>query len=327
MTINTPHKLILLTFDGAQVLDITGPAQVFASANEALEREAYKITLVSSAGQRTATSAGIALETTALSALEPEGVADTLMVAGGHGTRAAVMDDELIDWVKRAAEDARRVASVCSGTFILAAAGLLKGRRASTHWQSANTLARLYPGVSVDADAIYVEDGPYWTSAGVTAGIDMSLAMVERDHGRELAMTIARRLVVYARRPGYQSQFSTLLRGQSRGSAPVAKAIGWMVDNMKSTVTVTGAADHVGMSERSFHRRFVAETNSTPAKYLERLRLDAARLMLEETSEPLKTVAAEAGFGTAPRLIQVFEKRFGLSPTAYRNLHKNQNMG
>ncbi|WP_417459375.1 GlxA family transcriptional regulator [Kordiimonas sp.] len=321
MTSNAPHKLVLVTFDGAQVLDITGPMQVFASANEALEREVYKITLTSSAGARTATSAGITIETTPLSVLPPDAVADTLMIAGGHGTRAAVTDETLLDWVRRAAKDARRITSVCSGTFILAAAGLLDGRRAATHWNYANALARLYPAVTVDADAIYVEDGPYWTSAGVTAGIDMSLAMVERDHGRDLAMNIARRLVVYARRPGYQSQFSTLLKGQSRGSAPVAKAITWMVDNMKGAVTVAQAADHVGMSERSFHRRFVSETNSTPARYLERLRLDAARMLLEETSEPLKAVAAEAGFGTPSRLIQVFERRFGLSPTAYRNLH------
>lgn len=323
MPSNPVHKLVILTFDNAQVLDITGPMQVFASANEVLEREAYGVTLASSAGERTATSAGVMIETKPLPDLPPEGAADTLMVAGGHGTRAAIMDRSLLDWVQRAANGAKRITSVCSGTFVLAAAGLLRGRRAATHWHAAGALARRYPDVKVDADAIYVEDGPYWTSAGVTAGIDMSLAIVERDHGREVAMTIARRLVVYARRPGYQSQFSTLLKGQSRGSAPIAKAITWMAENMRGTITVSQAADHVGMSERSFHRRFVSETGNTPARYLERLRLDAARMLLEETPEPLKAVAAEAGFGTAPRLIQVFEKRFGLSPTAYRNLHRH----
>ncbi|WP_262692445.1 GlxA family transcriptional regulator [Kordiimonas aestuarii] len=312
-------KIVILCFDDAQILDITGPAQVFASVNEAYNTPEYDIVLASPAGASTRTTSGISLATVPYE--EIGGPVHTLMVSGGNGTRATCEDQKVLTWLKHMADGAERVASVCTGTFLLAAAGVLAGRRAATHWRSTRALARLYPAVDVDAEALYVEDGRFWTSAGVTAGIDMSLAIIERDHGRPLAMGIARRLVVYARRPGYQSQFSALLEGQSKGTGLVAKAAEWMASHMNGAITVADIADAAGMSERSFHRKFVAEMGVTPARYLERLRLDSARALLEQPDIPVKTVAASSGFGSSGRLIQVFEKRFGLTPGAYRKLH------
>lgn len=315
-------KLVILCFDHAQILDVTGPAQVFASVNKAYGRPEYEITLASPEGTSTAMCCGIRLETVPYT--EIEGPVHTFIVAGGDGIRAAAEKDTLRAWVKTMADGAERVASVCTGTFLLAAAGVLAGKRAATHWRATRALARMYPDIKVDEEALYVEDGRFWTSAGVTAGIDMSLAIVERDHGRALAMEIARRLVVYARRPGFQSQFSTLLEGQVKSTSTIAKAVDWMSQNMGGNISVADAADAAGMSERSFHRKFVAEMGTTPARYLERLRLDAARALLEKPDMPVKSVAASSGFGSSARLIQVFEKRFGLSPTAYRKLHGMQ---
>ncbi|WP_417449152.1 GlxA family transcriptional regulator [Kordiimonas sp.] len=312
-------RLVILCFDNGQILDVTGPAQVFASVNKAYGGLAYDIILASANGTSTRMCCGIALDTVPYTDIR--GPIHSFIVAGGDGVRAAVADEALVAWVRETAKRAERVASVCSGAFLLAAAGLLDNRRAATHWNSARALARLYPKVKVDPDALYIADGPVWTSAGVTAGIDMSLAMVERDHGRSLAMEIARRLVVYARRPGYQSQFSALLEGQSKGTGLVAKATEWMASHIDGAITVADIANAAGMSERSFHRKFVAEMGVTPARYLERLRLDSARALLEQPDIPVKTVAASSGFGSSGRLIQVFEKRFGLTPGAYRKLH------
>ena len=314
------RKIVILSYDGAQILDITGPAQVFASANEARDTPTFDIVIAGFDGQQAKTTCGIQLGTTPYQDIAP-GSIDTLIVVGGHDVRRPASDDALLAWVRTTSKTARRVASVCTGTFILAAAGILDGRRVATHWQATKLLQDKFEALTVDEDALYVTDGKVWTSAGVTAGIDMSLALVEADMGRDIAMLVAKRLVVYARRPGNQSQFSTLLEAQSKGSSPVARAARWMESHIKSQITVADAADAVGMSERSFHRKFVSDTGMTPARYLERLRLDAARSLLENPGLPLKTVAADVGFGSPVRLIQVFERRFGLSPTAYRKLH------
>lgn len=317
-----PGKIVFLAFNGAQLLDITGPFQVFAAANDELETPAYALTLASMDGDRVQTSAGLGIDARPISTVETQGI-HTVIAVGGNGgdVKAAAQNEKGVNWLRQAALGAVRTASVCTGTFLLAHAGLADGRRVATHWKAANALQRLYPGLTVDSESLYVEDGPVWTSAGVAAGIDMALAMVERDLGRDLAMTVARRLVIYARRPGNQSQFSALLRGQSRASSPLGRTIDWMAQNIRNRISVAETAETAGMSERSFHRKFVAETGETPARYMETLRLEAARTLLETPDLPLKAVAADSGFGSQVRLIQAFERRFGLSPTAYRKLH------
>jgi len=315
-------KIVFIAYDGAQVLDITGPFQVFASANEELPTPAYEPVLASLDGTFVQSSCGLRMDATPLVSVSPRGI-DTLLVVGGEGAqvRRVAAKASTLDWVREAATTTRRIGSVCTGTFLLAAAGLTAGHRVATHWKATGALKRLYPDTRVDADAIYVEDGPLWTSAGVTAGIDMALALVERDLGRDIAMRIARRLVVYAHRPGSQTQFSSLLEGQSKTTGSFGRTLEWMQAHLKDTITVTDAAEQAGMSERSFHRKFVSEMGDTPARYLEKLRLEAARTLLESPGLPLKTVAGESGFGTPVRLIQSFERTFGLSPTAYRKLH------
>ncbi|NVJ99300.1 MAG: GlxA family transcriptional regulator [Alphaproteobacteria bacterium] len=319
---NARKKIVFVAFGGAQVLDITGPFQVFAAANEELETPAYDLTLANIDTDDVSTSAGLILKAESLSHIDPTTV-HTVIAVGGHApnVQAAMKNAAGMEWLQAAARHAERIGSVCTGTFLLAAAGIIDGKRVATHWQAAGALQKHYPSLNVDCESLYVEDGNVWTSAGVTAGIDMALALVERDLGRPLAMNIARRLVIYARRPGNQSQFSTLLESQTKATGPLAKSLDWMAKNIREPVGVADAADAAGMSERSFHRKFFAETGDTPARYMEKLRLEAARTLLESPDLPLKTVAAESGFGTPIRLIQAFERRFGLSPTAYRKLH------
>lgn len=315
-------KLVFIGFDGAQILDIVGPFQVFAAANEELEEPAYDLVFASIDGAEARSSCGLTIAATPLSEIDPLGI-HTLMIAGGEDAEVtrAVEDGALRTFVRDTARQAKRVCSVCSGTFILAAAGVAKGKRVATHWQGARLLQKLYGDLTVDSDAIYVEDGQIWSSAGVTTGIDMALAMVERDLGRHISMSVARRLVVYARRPGNQSQFSAVLDGQNRAGDRFAGTVDWIARNLDRAITVSDAADVAGMSERSFHRKFADVTGETPARFIETLRLDAARTLLETGDLPLKAIAGQVGLSSAGRLIQTFERRFGLSPTAYRKLH------
>ena len=315
-------RTLIIAFDGAQLLDIAGPYQVLASANDEAGQTVYDLCLASLDGDHTKTSSGLTLLSKPLQDCEPEDF-DMVMVVGGEAaeiTRAA-SNPELQQWLKAAYPHVDRMCSVCSGTFALAAAGLLGGRRVTTHWRSSRMLAKLYPDVQVDQDAIYLKDGRIWTSAGVTTGIDMCLAMVAEDLGASTAMAIARRLVLYAHRPGRQAQFSVLLEGQSQTTGPLAHTLQWMADNQRIISCVRECADHASMSERTFHRRFVIETGMTPAKYLEALRLETTRGLLEQTRSPLKQVAALTGFSSDQHMILVFEKRLGMSPTDYRKLH------
>ncbi len=320
-----PHeslKTLIIAYDGAQLLDIAGPYQVLASANDEAKRTVYDLHFASIDGERTETSAGLTLLSEPLEKYDPSAF-DMVLVVGGNApdiTRAA-NSPALQHWLKVANPHSRRMCSVCTGTFALAAAGLLDGARVTTHWRSSRILARLYPDLTVDEDAIYLKSGKIWSSAGVTTGIDMCLAIVREDLGAHVAMAIARRLVLYARRPGHQAQFSVLLEGQSQTAGPLTKTLQWMADNQQTIASVRDCAEHAVMSERTFHRRFVAETGMTPAKYLESLRLETARGMLEQTRSPLKQVAALTGFSSDQHMILVFEKRMGMSPTDYRKLH------
>jgi transcriptional regulator GlxA family with amidase domain len=246
---------------------------------------------------------------------------DTLLVAGGsRGLKAVMAREDVRRWLRRVAPRTRRFGSVCTGAFVLAAAGLLDGRRVATHWASCQRLADKFPALTVDADALYVVDGKVWTSAGVTTGIDMALALVEADLGAATANLIARHFVLYARRPGYQSQFSPLLQAQSEADVPFARLIDWMQAHLDEPFDVPTLAARAGLSERSFYRKFVEATGKTPAHFVEGLRLDAARTLLAR-GLPLKTIAGRVGLRSSARLGQAFERRFGMAPSLFREMH------
>lgn len=318
MTTSSRH-IIFIAYPGVQNLDITGPWEVFASA--ALEQKgAYRLSLASLGGAAVETSSGLALNCKSLSDIAADDV-DTLIIAGGHSSFRAARDAALLEEVARLGRAARRVASVCTGAFLLAATEFLDGRRATTHWQACDMLAKRYPAASVDRHSVYVQDGPVWTSAGVTTGIDMALAMVSEDLGHQVAMKIARYLVVYHHRPGYQTQFSTLLKAQSLTKGPFADLIDWISVNLDQPLKVEDLAERVGMTPRSFHRKFTQATGRPPGKFVERLRLDAARRLLGETNISVKEIAAQLGYQGSVGFIQAFERHLGLSPTSYRQLH------
>jgi transcriptional regulator GlxA family with amidase domain len=310
------HKFFILAYDGCQLLDVTGPASVFGAANEAAGKPVYDLRIVSADGGPVTTSSGVALHTAKIG-----GQPDTLLVAGGsRGLKAAMACPATRRWLRRVAPRARRYGSVCTGAFVLAAAGLLDGRRVATHWAHCARLAERFPAVSVDAEALYVVDGTVWTSAGVTTGIDMALALVEADLGAATANLIARHFVLYARRPGYQSQFSPMLQAQAAADAPFAALIDWMQDHLDRALDVPTLARHAGYSERSFYRRFTEATGKTPAHFVEDLRLDAARTLLANGLS-FKTIAGRVGLKSSARLGQAFERRFGMAPKLFREMH------
>ena len=315
------RSVLIVAFDGLQPLDAIGPHEVFAGATTALaatgrKAAGYDVALVSRRGTPITSESGLLIGTTTLPVARTR--IDTLLIPGGDGSRTARYDRELIDWIRGAAHRSRRIATVCTGTFIAAEAGLLDGRTVTTHWARAQQLADEYPRVVVDPDPIYRRDGHVWTSAGVTAGIDLALAMVEADHGGDIAQTVARWMVMFLHRPGGQTQFA----------APV-----WVPRAARSTVRVAQdyidahpAADHrldllagrAAMSGRHFSRVFTAEVGETPARYVERVRVEAARAELESTNVSLDVVATDCGFGTAESLRRAFQRRMGVPPDAYR---------
>jgi transcriptional regulator GlxA family with amidase domain len=311
------HRVFILAYEGCQLLDVAGPAAVFGAANEACGRPYYDLRIVSPDGGAVASNSGIALESRRM-----RGQPDTLLVAGGsRGLKAVTARADVARWLGRVAPRAKRYGSVCTGAFVLAAAGLLDGRRVATHWASCDRLARNFPELSVDAESLYVVDGKVWTSAGVTTGIDMALALVEADLGAAVANLIARHFVLYARRPGYQSQFSPLLQAQAAAEAPFADLIDWMQAHLDQALDVPALAARAGLSERSFYRKFTGATGKTPAHFVERLRLEAARTLLAQ-GLPLKTIAANVGLTSSARLGQAFERRFGMAPSLFREMHR-----
>ena len=246
---------------------------------------------------------------------------DTLIVAGGRGTREASACSKTLVFIRTAVRQTRRIASVCTGAFILAAAGLLDGRRATTHWSRAAELARLYPQIHVESDRIFVRDGAIWTSAGVTAGIDLALALVADDLGEAIAKKAAKQLVVYYRRPGGQSQFSALLEADRSGSR-FSPVLAWARERLAEQLPVDRLADRAAMSTRHFARAFAAETGMTPAKAIERLRLEAAREQVESGLGPIESIAAHTGFGDPERMRRAFVRAFGQPPQALRRTAK-----
>ncbi|NOT41168.1 MAG: GlxA family transcriptional regulator [Alphaproteobacteria bacterium] len=317
-----PHVVAIPIYPGLQSLDAIGPAQVFGSANQALGCEAYRIMFVASEPGAVPSSAGFALHADSLRAVPAKSV-DTLICPGGEEEpiRAALRDKALMRWINDAARAAKRACSVCSGAFLLASTGILSGRNAATHWSATTGLQRAFPDIKVDGESIYVTDGKCWTSAGVTTGIDMALAIVEEDHGRDIAIAVARRLVVYMRRPGHQTQFSAALNAQDVKDDKLANLASWVEANLTKTLDVETLAERVAMSPRSFHRRMKDELDVSPAKFVESIRLDAARRSLDEGNLDLNTVAAHAGFSGPDHLIRAFSRRFGITPAAYRQIH------
>jgi transcriptional regulator GlxA family with amidase domain len=316
------RRVALVTFPEGQTLDVTGPFEVFAAASEWLARErpgepAYAPEILALRAGPVRMSSGLELVATRAlrDAREP---IDTLVVAGGQGTPVALRERELVAWIAAAAPRARRVCSVCTGTFLLAEAGLLEGRRVTTHWNSCEPLARRYPGVTVDPDPIFVRDGNVWTSAGVTAGMDLALALVEEDHGRDCALAVARRLVLFLKRPGGQSQFSAELAHQMAEREPLRELQSWMHEHVGDDLSVPVLARRAGMSPRNFARVFTREVGMTPARYVEALRVEAARRRLEESRGGVAGVASACGFGSEESMRRAFLRSLRVSPSEYR---------
>ncbi|GII76978.1 putative transcriptional regulator, AraC family protein [Sphaerisporangium rufum] len=310
------RRVVIAVFDGFQLLDLAGPADVFGTAGLLARDGGYQVEIAAVRPGPVSSAYGPAVTaTTALDAVG--GPLDTLLVVGGFAVTGP-LDPLLVGGVAALAPAARRVASVCSGAFVLAAAGLLDGRRATTHWLAARDLAARHPGVTVDADRIYVEDGPVWTSAGVTAGIDLALALVARDHGHALARDVARGLVVYLHRAGGQSQFSTPMRARPPRREPLRELQAFIDANPAADLSVPGLARRAGMSERHFSRVFTAELGVPPGRYVERSRAEAARRLLETTGHPLDLVARECGLGSPETLYRVFRRQWRISPGDHR---------
>lgn len=319
------HRLAFIVYPGFELLDTSGPISVFTGANRTLgvsgKPPFYAIDLISAAGGPVTSSSGVAVHTQSLEERSREAV-DTLLVAGAESEHLlpVLADSVWAAWVPDLARKARRFGSVCSGAIILARLGLLDGHRVATHWDACTPLAATFPAVTVDPDALYVVDGLLWTSAGVTTGIDMALAMVAQDLSADIAGAVAKRLVLYARRPGYQSQFSPLLQAQVKADSPFADLIAWILANLGSPLEVPRLAERAGLSERTFHRKFVAATGQTPARFVETARLDAARMLLCRGLS-LKSVAVEVGLSPATRFCEAFERRFGIAPRLFREMH------
>ena len=315
------RTIALVAYDGFQLLDVTGPAAVFAAAGAMLPHGGYEVVVLSPRGGMVTSNSGVALATRAFAQFRAPSI-DTLLVAGAEETalRAVIALPAVHRALPKLAARARRFGSVCSGTFVLAALGLLGKKNVATHWEACAALAARYPDLSVDPAALYVVDGRVWTSAGVTTGIDMALAMVEEDYGAEIANAVARRLVLYARRPGYQSQFSPLLDAQIKAENPFANLIAWMQGHLDEPLDVPSLAARAGLTERSFYRRFSAAVGSPPAQFVEMVRLEAARTLISEEM-PLKTVAAKVGL-TPIRLNRAFERHFGVAPRLFRDMHR-----
>ncbi|HEY8039090.1 MAG TPA: GlxA family transcriptional regulator [Polyangiaceae bacterium] len=313
----------IVVYDDMQSLDAVGPLEVFARTTRLLEQEPrptlgplYDVELVAVRRGPVRASSGLTL--VAARALRQLGKSvDTVLVVGGRGANDACRDRALLTQLRRLEKRTRRFGSVCTGALVLGAAGLLEGRRATTHWRHAAELAARFPSVKVDPDAIYVKDGHLYTSAGVTAGIDLALALVEEDHGREVALGVARELVVFARRPGGQSQFSVQLAGQAE-ERKLRAGQRWMIAHPDADLSIQASARRCGMSVRHFGRVFAREVGETPAAWVEAMRVERARELLEESERSVEAIAADCGFGSPETMRRAFLRRVRVSPRSYR---------
>ena len=309
----------VLAFNNAQVLDVTGPLQVFATTNDLARQRGqplpYAVSVVAAQAEPVMTSAGLALVAEPLPAADTP--CDTLVIAGGWGVYGAAEDAALVDWVTQKARHTRRMTSVCTGAFLLAASGLLEGCRVATHWTRCEELARKFPSLTVEANPIFIQQGSVWTSAGVTAGIDLCLALVEEDLGRAVALEAARHLVVFLKRPGGQAQYSVALSLQ-KGDGRFADLHAWVAENLTLDLNIPTLAAQAGMSERSFVRHYRAETGQTPARAVELIRVETARRQLADSTASIKRIAVQCGFGCEETLRRSFLRALEVTPQAYR---------
>ncbi|MFJ2189647.1 GlxA family transcriptional regulator [Kitasatospora sp. NPDC087861] len=309
------RSVVVVLYEGVQSLDVTGPLEVFAGAGTAAGRPgAYRVTTASPGGGPVRSHSGLRLAPD--TDLAEVGPVHTLLVPGGEGTRAP--DRALVARIRELADRADRVVSVCTGAFLLAEAGLLAGRRATTHWAYCDALARRFPDVEVDPDPIHVRDGHLATSAGVTAGIDLALALVEEDLGRDAALLIARHLVVFLRRPGNQAQFSTQLAAQVAARQPLREVQQWIAEHPEADLSVEALAHRSALSPRHFARAFTAEVGVTPGRYVDGVRLEAARRRLEDSDDGIEEVARACGYGTPEAMRRAFVRALAAPPAEYR---------
>jgi transcriptional regulator GlxA family with amidase domain len=310
--------IVMLVYPGVMAMDVFGPLEAFATANHAAGRSLYRLEIAGMTKAPVGTSLGRVEITPTVALDDIAGPIDTLLVSGGFGQAEASADQRLLAWLRANRLRARRFGSICTGAFVLAAAGLLDGKRATTHWVMAKQLAQRYPQITVDADRIFVRDGNTYTSAGVTTGLDLALGLIEEDHGRTLSLRVARALVAYLKRPAGQSQFSNYLLAQFAASPPVRQAQEWALEHLSADLSVRALAKHARMSERAFRRAFVEQTGETPRDFVERIRIDAARSLFEEAQLSVQVVAARCGFETADNLRRAFVRRLGVTPHDYR---------
>lgn len=316
---NGARVVEVLAYPSVKLLDVTGPVQVFATANSLMKQggkpEPYVIRVVADGGRQVEASGGLALAVHPLPSTGAE--LDTLVVAGGEGVGDAAANAKLLVWLRQRSGKARRTASVCTGAFLLAESGLLDGRRAVTHWAFCDDLARRFPFIQVEPDPIFIRDGSIWTSAGITAGIDLALALVEEDLGRSVALAIARYLVVFLKRPGGQAQFSEFLSLQSNENK-FGPLHDWVSRHLAEDLSLGVLAERAGMSERSFSRHYAEETGRTPARAVERLRVEGAKHLLSETRLPVKRISQRCGFGSEETMRRSFLRLLTITPQDYR---------
>jgi transcriptional regulator GlxA family with amidase domain len=318
------RRVVLVGAPGTQILDLVGPFQIFTRAAELFAAKnpslppIYSVEVVStSRGRALLTNCGLGL-VAHHTFRQVKGAVDTLLIAGGNTIESGDISDEVLQWIRDISAGTRRVGSVCTGALLLAQAGLLNGKKATTHWKYCKLLATKYPATDVNPDPIFIRDGNVYTSAGVTAVMDLSLALIEEDHGSRLALEVARDFVLYLRRPGGQSQFSAALSLQATDRQPFRDLVSWVLDNLGKDLNVSVLAQHVAMSPRNFARVFAKEMNTTPALFVERLRVEVARQRLEESQQSLKRIATECGFRSVSVMRGVFQRLLGTPPGQYR---------
>tara|TARA_R110000772_G_scaffold41808_1_gene97498 strand:+ start:78900 stop:79934 length:1035 start_codon:yes stop_codon:yes gene_type:complete len=320
--LTAPKPIGIVIFDRCQIIDATGPAAVFGSANEIHlanggSAPLYDLRMIASRSGPVRTSTGVSLfADSALNDAVPP--FDTLICAGGKGSLRFIEDSGAIANIQRLTQSIRRVVSVCTGAYVLAAAGLLDGRRAVTHWAHCRNLAALFPKVRVESDPIFVKDGNVYTSAGVTAGMDLALALLEEDHGKTLALNVAREMVMFMKRPGSQAQFSRQLSAQMAPRGNIRDVQIWLLDRLADDISVEDMAEQAAMSLRTFNRHFKKTTGRTPAGFVQEARIEAARNLLEDSDLPIKQIARQCGFGDEERMRRAFHRNLGVSPQDYR---------
>lgn len=321
-TQNGTRRVAMIAYDDAHILDIVGPLEILSGTNLFLENsvQPYDLFIAAEKAGPLKTSSGMLIHADRSfdDALLDNTPIDTLIVAGGHGTLEAMKNEKLMAYTGMVAANASRIISICTGAMILAELGLLDGKRATTHWWWCPTMAQKYPKVAVEPDAIYIQDGNIWTSAGVTTGMDLALAIVEDDWGHDIALQVARYNVIYMVRPGGQSQFSSQLIAQKAKDPSITRVLDYILQNLHEPLNVTSLASYALMSERSFTRKFNQEIGMTPANYVEAARFQAAKAELEHTNLPIEQVSIKTGFNNPERMRRAFMRHLGISASEYR---------